>query len=190
MLRGIRWSVFMTFALLLTAIASFLVAWSAIHTDFAIYWFDLNYLQWRQEIACFVMPFSIVALWFWMLFIKKGYKVRLWLFPMMLLANIIACAACIPGAVYVNEHQDSAPLGNHIYNAMVSYAAHGPNDDLNVLVYDCDRFDFLCHVIYAHDVSDYNLTASPLKAVLIPDFATKTIALQINGKTVNTHPIE
>ena len=150
---------------------------------YTIYWFMLNFDGLRFELACLVIPISIVVIFIVAFALKINRVLHPVIVAALLAANIIACCARFEGLAVVDKQQVSIEYENHIYDAISSESDFGPRNKSWVTLYECDNHNFLCQIVF----HKYVLST---KATLIPDPTAHTITLQINGETVYVHPVK
>lgn len=176
------------------AIVFLLASWSNVPTSFGVYWLDLNFYRLRLLLACLLLPVLIGSIGIAILMVGESLRLRWWILPLLWLANILACVACLPGVLVSHTHIDSNKLQNSVYNAMLVELPTGIDDPGwgDVVIYQCDGLGLLCRIIYRYRAweADYFLKSHEWEARLATDPATNTITLQINDETVYTHRVE
>lgn len=196
-IRVPTWPIFLAIAVLTVTGISLAYAWlpPIVQIDLAVYWFDLWYPDMRKWLAFVCIPL-LFSLWlirmFWVLFKNRDELVRLWIFPILIIANIAACVSCLPGAVYVNEHQDSVYFDDKVFNVMWSYGLIGIGGVTRpyMTMYECDRFGIFCQIVHTYGgwrEGTYDLDATPWKARLLVDTVKHSVSLEVNGEVVYVH---
>lgn len=142
----IDWLKYLTWGLLL-AMAGFVIkAWENPPMPAAIYWFELEFLSLRRQLACLCIPVFLFLACIWVIRQEKTRGVRVWIPVVLLFSNILACAAAMPGLLAVNEHQDSTVFENRVYYVMTSYGTLGLGGvtGFYAYFYECDQLGLFC----------------------------------------------
>jgi hypothetical protein len=148
---------------------------------YTIYPFVLSFNV-LKTLACWVVPLStaIIAV---PLFIFKIRHYRLLLVVSLLAATAFACCSRLVGLAVIDKQQASIQFENHIYNLISSASDLGPDNNYWATLYECDRNNFFCRLVF----HDYVLSTN---ATLVPDSLAHTVTLQIDGETVYVHPVK
>lgn len=162
--------------------------------NISIYWFDLHYYAFQAFFGLVIMPVLILLYLGWNVykaFRKQAKEISGWIFVLAVTANIFACGAMLPGSVYVAKHHTNLHFEGRIYNVMEAYntAGNGLKNSYAYL-YECDRFGVFCTIAYTYIAKNEYANERTRKSwhvTLIPDPASHTVTLAINGEAVYVH---
>jgi hypothetical protein len=169
-----------TILLMVVSIYFLIFAWRNVsHLDnpIAIYWLDSNNIALRPLLACVLLP-CILLICVLRRVLRKTMARSL--LVALVGTNIIAVLALPPCILCDYREQASVEFNNHIYYALSSVGISG----IEMIVYECEKSVSICRKIYRNYEGNSHLSG---QTRLLPDPATNTLALEINGEVVYTH---
>jgi len=164
------------FVLVLTMFPDFLNGYT--FYPLVLYWDAL-----KGQLACLIIPISIGGALVLLFALNIKGTTRPLIITALLAANIMACCARFTGLALNEKEQASIQFEDHIYNVIATEQYFGPGDARWITLYECDKHNFLCRIIF----NKYVLST---KATLIPNPINHTITVQINDETVYVHPVK
>lgn len=178
------WLVIYTSSIFAVALLFLVITWFPdFFNAYTIYPLVLNLDALKGQLACLVIPISIVTI-LTGLYMANRTDILHPLFVMALLgASAIACCARFSGLALVDKQQASLKYENNIYNVISSESDFGPRDKRWITLYECDNSNFFCKII----IHQYVLSTN---ATLIPNPTAHAVTLQINGETVYVHNVK
>jgi hypothetical protein len=105
----------------------------------------------------------------------------------LVLCGVSGVAWLKGGFSSVVNHVEAVRMNDHVYHLHFSSsdASEGYNDFY--YLYECDSLDFLCQSIYMVPRTTGGIVPDVTTIHFLPDPATNTLSLEINGEVVYTH---
>ena len=156
-----------------------------------VYWLFIATDNFTLRLALCFLPILLLILMLWIRLLKRKAKEAVYLniAAVMLLANIIMCAAVPPVVLGQYHHYDRAWMDNHTYYLGSAWnIGVGGAEPSTILIFDCDTIGLFCNILYRQDTGGTPLVElEEHKGRLLADPTTNTLALEINGEVVYTY---
>lgn len=157
------------------------------------FWFLVNSRRLIPLLAFCAIPLSLFLVAVWIFIRPRKYRlhplIEIISFSILLIANGLMCFSTTVLVFRDFGHFQKAILNDHVYYVdSIWKAGVGGDSEAYFALFECENTGTMCKIVHGTslfpEMNDYEAIITRL----IPDSATNSLALEINGMVVYTHP--